>query len=108
MQQLPEGAPKIVRGRKNYDCSTGCGRPIARDELQVTVHDSAPQRGRMGKALTHLRANHFAVRYHIVCFARTGGGNDQRTGMLSYDVRELEGYDRHRDEVEQLLREAGL
>jgi hypothetical protein len=104
--QIPAGAPKIAEGRKDYE-RRACGTTIPSRQVRVSIRDCAPQRDSTGKARTKLRAKHYTVHYHIKCFTKSQGGSDQRTNMLSYNIRELEGYSRYRDEVECLLRDDG-
>ncbi len=94
-------AAKIVKGRGEYECrAEPCllGREIEPGEVHVSVHDSAPT----GPGAHHLRHNHFSVRYHLRCFSESRT-TDRHTTMLSHEIRELEGYDRHRVAVDTLL-----
>ncbi|MCK6529722.1 hypothetical protein L6R50_19925 [Myxococcota bacterium] len=108
MFQLPEGAPRIVQGRGEYACQARpclLGRPIAAGEVHVSAHDNAPKTNSSGRAQTHLRHNHFSVRYHCHCFTKSATA-DTRTSMVRYDLNDLPGYERYGREVERLLREA--
>jgi hypothetical protein len=104
MIQIPSGIPRLMRARGEYRCEARqCieDRPILSGEVYVGAHDYSPQRSADGRPLSHLKHNHFTVRYHIVCFEH--GYRTDQGGVVRRELQDLDGFARYQAEVEDAL-----
>ncbi len=99
---------RVVKARSDYTCqSDRClleSQVIGKGTVCVTVHDSTPKQGPRGQALSHIKHNHYQVRYHVACFFNSE--RCDKGAIVSYEaVDELEGTEENIEEAKRVLAE---